>query len=530
MTTQEAMQKLEAIDKELVLLEHIAATLSWDQQTVISEKGHDERAMQLAWIEGRHHELSTSDSVGELLSKLGADEQRPEGSQAVEDTADNANMVDRNKALVRIRFEAWDKGRRLPAVLVEKLAETTGKAHSAWVKARQESDWSIFKPVLGEIIALVREKAICYGGCPDNGGTKDPDSKSLYDVLLDDYEPGMNTATVASLFGTMKHDLQELMTDITRSGQPDDAFLYEQYPVDIQDKFGKEILRDMGFDFSRGVMGLAAHPFTSTIGCDDIRITTRYTEPSVSSPLFSTIHEGGHALYEQGASNPLTYGTSLANGASMAFHESQSRLWENIIGHSPAFWEHYYPRFKQLFPSQTEGIDLRTFVRGVNKVVPSMIRVNADEVTYGLHIILRFELEQAMVEGTVSLDQLPDLWDEKMVELLGIRPENTADGVLQDVHWAGGDFGYFPTYAIGNLYGAQIWETLCQSFGGVESVNDLLRRGELQTIGAWLNNHIYTYGMMYRPSDLLVKVTGHPLDAGCFTRYLDGKYRQLYGF
>jgi carboxypeptidase Taq len=254
----------------------------------------------------------------------------------------------------------------------------------------------------------------------------------------------MDTSTVDSLFKVMNRDLQELLTDIARSGQPDDSFLFEQYPEDRQDRFGKEVLRDMGFDFSRGVMGQAAHPFTSAVGCDDIRITTRYTEASVASPLFSTIHEGGHALYEQGASNPLTYGTSLAGGASYAFHESQSRLWENIIGHSPAFWERYYPRFRQMFPSQTAGVDLRSFVKGINKVMPSAIRVNADEVTYGLHIILRFELEQALLEGTVSLDDLPEMWDEKMVALLGVRPQTVTEGVLQDVHWAGETSDIFP--------------------------------------------------------------------------------------
>lgn len=530
MTTQEAMRRLEALDRELVLLEHIAATLSWDQQTVISEKGHDERAQQMAWIQGRHHELATSDAMGEILARLGADGRNPEGDAGLDETAGTEETIQRNRALVRIRQEAWDKGRKLPASLVEKLAETTGLAHGAWVKARQESDWNIFRPVLGDIISLVKEKAVCYGGKPETDVDATKGEKSLYDVLLDEYEPGMDTATVASLFRTMKHDLRHLLSDITRSAQPDDSFLYESYPVDLQDKLGKEVLHDMGFDFSRGVTGLAAHPFTSTIGCDDIRITTRYTEPSVASPLFSTIHEGGHALYELGASNPLTRGTSVANGASMAFHESQSRLWENIIGHSPAFWEHYYPRFKQLFPRQTSGVGLRTFIRGINKVVPSMIRVNADEVTYGLHIILRFELEQALIGGSVSLDELPELWDEQMVELLGIRPQTAADGVLQDVHWAGGDFGYFPTYALGNLYGAQIWETLCQALGGSDAVDGLLRQGELRPIGAWLNENIYRYGMLYRPADLLARVTGRPLDAGCFTRYLGDKYRNLYGF
>lgn len=535
MTTQEAMRQLETLDRELVMLEHVASTLSWDQQTVISEKGHEERAAQSAWLEGYRHALATGDVVGELLAKLGACADNPEGGEELAEIAADDAELSRNRALVRIRFDAWSKGRLLPDSLVEKLAETTSKAHNAWVKARQESDWNLFKPYLGTILDLVREKAIRYGGkrSQDISSSKtetEKEEKSLYDMLLDDFEPGMSTATVGSLFKTMKGYLGELLTDIARSGQPDDSFLFASYPEDRQDRFGKEVLRDMGFDFSRGVTGIAAHPFTSAVGCDDIRITTRYTEASVASPLFSTIHEGGHALYEQGASNPFSYGTSLAGGASYAFHESQSRLWENIVGHSPAFWENHYPRFRQLFPSQTAGVDVRTFVKGINKVVPSAIRVNADEVTYGLHIILRFELEQALLDGTVTLDELPELWDEKMVSLLGLRPQTVAEGVLQDVHWAGGDFGYFPTYALGNLYGAQIWETLCQDLGGKQIVDGLLRRGDLRTIGLWLNDHIYRYGLLYRPAELLEKVSGRPLDAGCYKSYLDEKYRQLYGF
>lgn len=528
MTTQEAMRTLETLDRELVMLEHIASTLGWDQQTVISDKGHDERAAQLAWVEGKAHQIATGGLMGDVLARLGADDAHPEGSDAIGDLAEDDLHRERDRALVRIRFEAWNKGRRLSSALVERLAETTGKAHSAWVKARRESDWNLFKPYLADIVTLVREKAASYGGKPAQG--RSSSEKSYYDVLLDDFEPGMDTSTVDSLFKVMNRDLQELLTDIARSGQPDDSFLFEQYPEDRQDRFGKEVLRDMGFDFSRGVMGQAAHPFTSAVGCDDIRITTRYTEASVASPLFSTIHEGGHALYEQGASNPLTYGTSLAGGASYAFHESQSRLWENIIGHSPAFWERYYPRFRQMFPSQTAGVELRSFVKGINKVMPSAIRVNADEVTYGLHIILRFELEQALLEGTVSLDDLPEMWDEKMVALLGVRPQTVTEGVLQDVHWAGGDFGYFPTYALGNLYGAQIWRTLCSDFGGEATVDELLRRGDLRTIGSWLNEHIYRYGLLYRPGRLLEQVCGRPLDAGCYKSYLVEKYRQLYGF
>ena len=419
-------------------------------------------------------------------------------------------LDDRAKGLVRLCFSEWNRERKLDPDLVQTFAETVGKAHPLWMAARKADDFSLFKPVLTEIISLVREKASQYGYHDDP-----------YDPLLAQFEPGTTTREVAGLFSVMKDDLQTLLMDLHGAPKVDDAFLYQKYPQDKQDVFGKEVLAAMGFDTERGATGVSTHPYTTTLGSDDIRITTRYTEPSVASSLFSTIHEGGHALYEMGASNSLTRETRLAGGASLAMHESQSRLWENIIGRSQPFWSCFFPRFKELFGPQLEEVDEKRFLAAVNKVEPSCIRVNADEVTYGLHIILRFQLERRLLTGDLSVSELPQAWSDGMEEFLGIRPKKDRDGVLQDVHWVMGELGYFPTYALGNLYGAQINQTMRQQL----DVDDLLASGDLSPIAQWLNDHVYRYGAMYRPKDLLKKITGHSLDGMYFREYLSHKYR-----
>lgn len=402
----------------------------------------------------------------------------------------------------------------MPVSLVTRLSEATSLAHERWVEARKQDDWSLFEPSLRTLVELTREKASCFA----------KEGSSQYDVLLDDYEPGMKTATVKALFDSVKPALVSLVGTLS-SREVDDSFLYLDYPVETQRAFADQVLADMGFDFSRGSCAVSVHPFTSTLGCDDIRITTRYTDPSVMDSFYSSMHEGGHALYEMGASVGRQKGTSIANGASMGMHESQSRLWENMIGRSEAFWHHYFPLFKKMFPSQLEGVGLERFVQAVNKVSPGYIRTNADEVSYSLHVILRFELEQAILDGSLSLCDLPEAWNRKSEELLGVVPPTCREGVLQDVHWSGGDFGYFPTYALGNLYGAQIWQRLK---GDLDS-ESLLREGNLREIGAYLDRQVYSKGSLYLPMDLLEGVTGKRLDANLFTKYLEDKFRRLYG-
>lgn len=493
-----ALRKLEAIDKELVLLSHIAGVLVWDQESV-PRAGVEERALQMGLLDRKMHDLVASDEMGELLVDLGASEENEEG----------ASDDDRSRGIVRNYFRLWQRERKLDASFVQEFSETTGRAHQVWVRSRKENDFSLFEPVLTRIIGLVQQKAEAFGY------REDP-----YDVLLDVFEPGVTTAEVEQVFGTMRGDLLEILQQLHEKDHVEDTFLYSSYAQDKQELFAREVLDAMGFDWNRGATGLATHPYTISLGSDDIRITTRYTEASVISPLFSTIHEGGHALYEMGASNKNTRYTCLASGASLAFHESQSRLWENMIGRSMGFWNHFFPRFKELFPHQLAHVGLEDFVAAVNKVEPTNIRVDADEVTYGMHIILRFELERELLAGRLAVHDLPSAWNAKMESLLGIRVENDRLGVLQDVHWAMGELGYFPTYALGNLYAAQIMHTLQKEI----NIDGVLVTGDFSPIRNWLETHVLQYGAMYAPKDLLQRVTGAPLDASYFSEYLRNKY------
>jgi carboxypeptidase Taq len=500
----EVIERLEELDRHLVMLEHIESVLSWDQEIAASKKGLDERAKQMGWLSSEAHELACGNEMGDILSHLGADNDNPEGD----------GNDDFEKALIRIRYRVWEKERSLPVSLVRKLSEATSIAHESWVEARKQDDWNLFKPELETLVELTREKAACYA---KEGSTQ-------YDVLLDDYEQGMKTSTVKALFDSVKPALVSLVKK-QADCNVDNSFLFQEYPIDKQEGFAFQVLSDMGFDFTRGSRAVSVHPFTSTLGSDDIRITTRYTDPSVMDSFYSSVHEGGHALYEMGASKGRQKGTSIANGASMGMHESQSRLWENMIGRSEAFWIHYFPLFKKTFPSQLEGVGFEQFVKAINRVEPGYIRTNADEVSYSLHVILRFELEQSMLDGSLSLEDVPQAWNRKSEELLGIVPPTCRQGALQDVHWSGADFGYFPTYALGNLYGAQFWEKLNSDIDS----EALLKAGNLKAFGSYLDKEIYGKGSLYKPMDLLFGVTGKRLDANLFTKYLDNKFCRLFG-
>ncbi len=505
MTREKAFQRLEEIDRKLVMLEHMGSVLSWDQEMGISEKGLEERSIQMGWLSSQAHERACSNEMADLLSALDADRQNVEGS------ATDAF----EKALIRLRFRHWDKHRSMPTSLVQAISEKSSKAHESWVKARKLDDWNLFKGDLDEIIALTREKESCYRRPGFSG----------YDVLLDDFEVGMKSSDVEALFSSIKPNLISLV-DILADNSADDGFLKLDYPIAQQEEFSKIVLQDMGFDFSRGSRSVSVHPFTSTLGSDDVRITTRYTDPRVLDSFGSTVHEGGHALYEMGMNWGRQKGTSVANAASLGMHESQSRLWENMVAKSESFWIYYYPLFCKFFPSQTDGVSLAKFLQAVNKVERSLIRVNADEVSYSLHVMLRFELEQELLFGSLSVDDLPEAWNTKSDELLGIVPKTYAQGVLQDVHWSTGDFGYFPTYALGNLYGAQIWHRLHKDL----DVDSLLQQGGLQELHCYLNERLYMKGSLLLPGDLLVETTGKPLDAKLFTSYLEDKFSRLFGY
>lgn len=511
MTREKALSVLESMDREITHITHIAAILEWDMQAGgMPSAAAAGRGEQMGWLETQAHALASSDRMGEALAVLGASTDHPSGDDLLDD---------RTAALVRLRYDAWTKSRTLTPDFVQRNAVAVGKSQVAWTQARKTDDWELFQPHLEEIVSLSRERAELYRGKRTQLG--------LYDVLLDIYEPGMTDARLQTVFGQMEKSLRNLLSRIMQKTPPREDFLHTAYPVDLQARFSRKVLSDMGFDFSRGMSGLSAHPFTTTLGADDIRITTHYGEASVADPLFSSVHEGGHALYEMAASYARTAGTSLAGGTSLGIHESQSRLWENIIARSPAFWEHYYPVFSTLFPEQTEGVSSRDFVRAVNVVRPSLIRTASDEVTYGLHILVRYNIERALIAGDIEVKDLPQVWNDTMEKLVGVRPATNKEGVLQDIHWAGGSFGYFPTYALGNLYGAQFWYALREQLGAATVDHDIAR-GDFTGIKSWLESHVWRHGCIYPASVLIEKATGSALDGIWFERYLEDKYSELY--
>lgn len=491
MDYQKATRRLKEIDKEVVLLSHIGGVLVWDQESV-PPAGLSERGEQMGLIDKKIHQLTSSEEMGELLQFLESQESDLEMG-----------------AIVRHYSRLYHKIKKLDSSFVQKFSEITTKAHFEWAQARSKGDFSQYEPILTTIIDMVREKAEAYGY------SEDP-----YDSLLDLFEPGTTTKEVETLFNQMRSDLVEILDLKRGQTENNDTFLYTHYPQDKQELFAKEVLKAMGFEWQRGSTGVATHPYTISLGSDDIRITTRYTEPSVLSPLYSSIHEGGHALYEMGASNEKTRGSCLANSASLGFHESQSRLWENMVGRSRPFWSYFFPRLKELFPTQLEYVDIETFLGAVKRVKPSLIRVDADEVTYGLHIILRFELERLLLSKELTVKELPSAWNEKMEKLLGIRPKNNKEGVLQDIHWSMGELGYFPTYALGNLYGAQIFHTLQEQL----DFDSVVSSGDFSPIKEWLERNIYRHGALYMPKELIKKVTGSELKTSYFKEYLHSRY------
>ncbi|HQX18190.1 MAG TPA: carboxypeptidase M32, partial [Anaerolineales bacterium] len=376
-----------------------------------------------------------------------------------------------------------------------------------------KSDYSIFLPRLQKMVELVHKYISFF-----------PPADHPYDTLLDDYEPGMKTADVKAIFDGLRPRQVELIKAIGEAQQVKDDFLHKKYAEKKLWDFGEEIIKAFGYDFNRGRQDKAAHPFETTFSVNDVRITTRFEAGNPLAMIFSTMHEAGHGMYEQGV-NPAFERTALESGASLAVHESQSRMWENLVGRSLPLWEHFFPKLKKTFPAQLDGVGLRAFYKGVNKVEPSLIRVNADEATYNLHIMLRLDLEIAMVENKVELKHLPEIWNTKMREYLGVTPPNDAQGVLQDIHWSAGLIGYFSTYALGNLVSAQLWEKINKD---LRNLDDQFRAGKFDALLGWLRENIHQYGHKYDPQDLVQRVTGSTITPEPYIRYLTKKYSEIY--
>lgn len=509
MQVSENLEKLHRLDREHVQLEKVVAALQWDMETYLPPKGVEERAEQLALLEGIAHSRLTDPETGRLLEGLGSTGGNPGGDE---------KLPALERDFLRVQRRCYDKAVKLPQDFVSAAARAEGLSQSAWAQARRDNNFAAFLPHLETMIGIARKKSE-YWGFGKSG------SCSLYDGLLDIYEPNMGAAQIAPLFAVLRDRLSALVREIQLRGRPDTSFLNQDFPVEAQEAFSGKVLDHIGFDFGRGRLDASEHPFTTSLGSCDTRITTRYFPGNLLSSIFSTVHEAGHAMYDMGFPQEL-HGSCLADGASMAVHESQSRLWENVIARGLPFWQPLFPKLVEFFPKQLAGISLQQFLGAVNEVKPSLIRVDADEVSYGLHIILRFELEQALISGELSPERLPQVWREKTREYFGIEtapsdPKSDADGVLQDVHWSTGAFGYFPSYLLGNLYGAHFLQKIKSDIPNLDS---LIAAGKFDTLKTWLQDNIYVWGCRLEPAQLLQKVTGEKLNTEPFLDYICGKY------
>ena len=496
-----ASENLRPLKERLATIKDIhsaASVLAWDRQTYMPEGGVGGRAEQLASLARTAHEMLVSPETGRLLEDAGG---REPGSD--------------DAALLRLARREHDRAVRLPARLVAETSRVTALAEVAWIQARTHSDWSKFAPHLGHVLALKQEEAGYLDG------------EHPYDAMLDRYDPGSSTDRLVVMFDELKAGIVPLVSEISaRLGEDRAAPLRGAFDEAAQEAFGREVISSFGYDWSRGRQDRAVHPFCINFGDPgDVRITTRFDPELLSVGLFATCHEAGHALYEQGV-DPSYSRTPLAGGVSMGVHESQSRLWENLVARSRPFWSHFQPKLRIAFPGVLDGVDIETMYRAVNAVRPSEVRTEADELTYDLHVLLRFELEVGLFEGNLTVADLPEAWNAKMEEYLGIVPENDALGVLQDTHWAIGYFGYFPSYTLGNVLSVQLFETALKERPGIVPG---MERGEFGDLLGWLRENVHRHGKKYEPDDLIAHSTGRPPDTAPYLRYLESKFGGLYG-
>jgi len=473
-----------------------SALLGWDEETKMPPEGATARAEAQGTLARIAHELSTAPDLGELLEEL----RDFEGEHPRESF---------EASVIRITRRDYEKQRRVPADLRAEMTRAGSIGYQSWLRAREACDYEIFRPQLERMLELTREYIACHEPYDDP-----------YDPMLDDHEPGMKTAEVEVVFDRLRDGLVEMVAGL---GEPvDDSCLFGDYAVDRQRAFSLEMLGAWGMDEQAWRLDDTVHPFAVSLAHNDIRLTTRLFPDNINGVL-SCLHEFGHGLYERQV-DPAYFRTPLASGASSAFHESQSRLWENVVGRSISTWRHFYPRLQQAFPERLADVPLEEFHRALNKVAPSTTRVEADEVTYSLHIILRFELEREMLAGTVTPADLPEAFDAKLRDYLGVEPKDVVDGALQDVHWSGPSFGYFPTYALGNVISIQLWERAVAELGDLDAQ---FEAGDFRQLREWLGHKVHHWGRTFEPPELLERSVGGPLDAEPYLAYLRGKLEAL---
>jgi carboxypeptidase Taq len=497
----DAHPKLLETLREIALLGSVASVLNWDERTQMPPKGTEHRSNQSSLLARMIHEQFTSSRVGELLAEL-------ENSKAMQTDSDM-------QVNIRETRRSYDRAVKLPASLVEEITRTEIMGQAAWVEARKKSEYALFEPWLTKMLALKQKEIDCVGY-----------KESRYDALLDQFEPNETAAGLRKVFDALRGPLVELVGAIVSSGKKAPLEILERkYPAAAQQALARQAAETVGFDFNAGRLDVSVHPFCTGLGPGDTRMTTRYDENYFGDAFFGVLHETGHGLYDQGLP-AKHFGTPLGDSVSLGIHESQSRLWENFVGRSRAFWKHFFPLAKQQFPQTLADVSDDQWYFAINDVRPSLIRTESDEATYNLHILLRFELELAMLDGSVTPKDLPAAWNAKMQQYLGITPPDDARGCLQDIHWSGGAIGYFPTYTLGNLYAAQFFEQANKDLGDLPKQ---FARGEFAPLLDWLRKNIHVHGKRYSARELATRITGADLSPQPLLHHLRAKASELYG-
>lgn len=480
-------------------LRYASAVLQWDQETYMPPKGATFRGQQLATLSELAHHFFTGNETGELLNKL----------------LQQNDLTPHQRRNVELSLYDYNKAKKLSASFVRELTETINQSFHSWIEARRLNSFKHFEPHLAKLVELKRQEANFLGF-----------ENHPYNALLNDYERGANVELLDRVFNSVREPLRELLMKITTQPETDNSFMRQHFPKQMQWDHGVKLLKQMGYDLEAGRQDISEHPFTTSFSSQDVRVTTRIDEEDFSNMTWSTIHELGHALYEQGL--PASeYGLPLGEACSLSIHESQSRLWENQVGRSYIFWQFHYPSLLAQFPKQLGNVSIDQFYAGINKAKPSFIRTEADEVTYHFHVMIRYELEKKLIEGSLQVPEIPGYWNDQYEKYMGIRPADDLHGCLQDVHWSHGSFGYFPTYSLGSFYAAQFFEQAKQD---VPSLQAEIGSGQYQSLLNWLREKIHVHGRYYTSEELCAQVCGKPLDIDYFMRYLLDKYRNIYHF
>jgi carboxypeptidase Taq len=494
------MKKYESYRSQLAKIADIGYTMAlqgWDQETYMPEMGAEFRAQQLATLSGIAHSMATDKELGHLLKKL----------------HEKKGLTEKQKRNVANSLNDYKKNKKYTSEFVELLSKTTSECFQAWQKAKKQNNFKLYAPHLAKMIDLKRKEAEMLGY-----------KKHPYDALLNQHEPGATVAELDILFKDVREQLVGFVKKIAAAKQNDDSFAYKKYPKDKQWKFGIDLLKQMHFNFEAGRQDISIHPFTTSFNQKDVRVTTKIIENNLKSMIWSCIHEGGHALYEQGLPSE-EYGLPLSEAISLGIHESQSRLWENNVGRSLPYWKANYKKLQGYFPENLNSVPLEQFYKAINLVKPSLIRIEADEITYHFHILVRYEIEKALMEGKLKVVDLPAYWNEQYKKYLGVKVTSDAEGVLQDIHWSHGSIGYFPTYSLGSFYAAQFYH---QASKDIKGLHQQIEKGNMLPLLKWLREKIHKHGKFYSAEELCKHVTGEKLNFKYFMNYAKNKYSAIY--